>query len=68
MPRKIPKGSESRLSREGLRGATIDGKEVVTIVAHGELRRERTVRYRDGTRENRSIYELVGRLIEQRNK
>lgn len=68
MPRKYPKGGESRLSIEGLHGAEIEGKRVTTIVAHGEVRRSRTVKYTDGTRENRTIYELVGRLIEQRSK
>lgn len=66
MAKKYPKGSESRLSREGLKGMVVNGKTVVSIVAHGERRRKRTVTFDDGSKENWSIYDLVGALIESR--
>jgi len=68
MPRKYANGSESRLSREGLGGAEIDGKRVKVIYAHGERRRKRTVHFVDGTAKNMSIDTLVGHLIESREK
>jgi hypothetical protein len=72
MPRKkkkkrLPEGEESRLSKEGLAGTIIDGKQVATIVAHGEARRERTIFFTDGSFVDRPIYNLIGYLIESRN-
>ena len=66
MPRRYRVGGESRLSLEGLHGEKIDGKRVGSIYSHGERRRSRTIHYADGTRENRTIYELVGHLIRSR--
>jgi len=71
MPKQYPKGSESRLSREGLRGARLEGTEhegkvVKDIWAHKESRRQRTVKFTDGTEANMGIFELVGHLIKGR--
>jgi hypothetical protein len=69
MPKKYPIAGESRLSIEGLRGAkTASGKTVEKIVAHGERRRKRTVIFTDGTKEDHTIYVLVGALIEERGR
>ena len=66
MPKVYPKGGESRLSTEGLMGEEIDGKRVRSIKAHGQRRRSRTVFFADGSKANKSIYELVGDLINTR--
>ena len=66
MPRKYSQGGESRLSLEGLKGATIKGRTVRSIYAHGEARRKRTVTFEDGTVVNMRIYTLIGHLIANR--
>ena len=69
MAKRYPKGSESRLSREGLRGVTTgSGKVVRAVYAHGESRRTRTVIFTDGSKENWPIYDLVGALISNRGE
>ena len=68
MPKRYPKGGESRLSLEGLHGVEFRGKVIRSIYAHGERRRQRTVFYTDGTSENVSIEVLVDVLVKSKEK
>lgn len=68
MPKSYPKGGESRLSLEGLRGVTYGGKVITSVHAHAEARRKRTVRFTDGSEVNVRIYTLVGLLIKNRGE
>lgn len=54
---------ESRLSLEGLRGQTIDGRVVKAIYTHGARERTRTVVFTKGGRVTMAIDRLVGELL-----
>ena len=66
MPKKYRDGGESRLSLEGLRGVEYHGKRIVSIWAHSEKRRSRTVFFTDGTREVVGITRLIDLLVKSK--
>lgn len=65
MPRRYPVGSESRLSREGLRGAVVAGKTVRAVYAH-RTGKTRTFHFTDGTTKRVSKGTAIGVFLEHK--
>ena len=65
MPRRHPVGSESRLSREGLRGAVLGGKRVRAVYAH-QTGKTRTFYFTDGTKKRVSKDVAIGVFLEHK--